>query len=63
MSDQTKTITVQNLIDQLQKVENKELPVYLYHVGITSHDSKLIPLQYGSSTVEVEDGKCTIDFD
>jgi hypothetical protein len=51
------TITVEQLIAQLQKVDGK-LPVNIVGVGLT--DSWYAPLYFGDDTVEVHDGICEI---
>jgi hypothetical protein len=57
MADISDTLTVEQLIVQLQKVDGK-LPVNIVGVGLTS--AWHAPLYFGDDTVMVHDGVCEI---
>ena len=53
------TLTVRELIEQLQKVD-ESLPVYVVGLGITEDDSWTAPLEFDYDTVDDINGKCVI---
>ena len=59
MEDINDTLTVEQLIAQLQKVDGK-LPVNIVGVGVGLNDTWHAPLYFGDDTVEVHDGMCEI---
>lgn len=58
------TLTVQELIDMLQDLKDKSMPLYLYNVGMTASESFAIPLTFKEHTISIdlEKNKCHIDF-
>lgn len=58
------TLTVQELIDMLQDLRDKTMPIYLFNVGMTASESFEIPLTFKEHTIsiDVEKNKCHIDF-
>lgn len=59
--EKEETLTVGELIEQLQKYD-KNLPVNVYAVGITSKLSWSAPLEFLDDTVDLFDGVCRISF-
>lgn len=55
-------ITVNQLIEELQKVENKELPVYVYSVGVTASSSWKCPIETTQAVTEIDNNRVDINF-
>ena len=54
------TISVKELIEQLQKID-ENIPVVISVVGFSAKDSFDYPLEFGNKTVDVFQGKCRIN--
>lgn len=61
IKNSNETITVKELISQLQKV-NQDLPVFISMIGFTSKDSYDYPLEFKNESISEYNNMCRINI-